>query len=280
MRTGRLLTALVAPILILPLGAADDAREIVRRSVNTGDENIRAARNYTFRERSEDRSLNGAGETTKTEVETYDVTLIDGSPYRRLLSRDDKPLSEKEERKEEDKLRKIANERRKETPEQRKKRVADWDRKRRQERESWREAVDAFDFRIVGEDHREGRQQYVIEAVPHPGFKPRTRAAGFFTKVKGKIWIDKQDYHWSRVEAEVIETISFGGILLRLAKGSHLEADQTRVNGEVWLPKRFSVEASARVGLIKKYNGRVEITYSDYKKFQTDSRIVATEPLP
>ena len=76
------------------------------------------------------------------------------------------------------------------------------------------------------------------------------------------------------MEAEVIDTISFGGFLVRLAKGSHLEADQTRVNGEVWLPKRCEAEASARVALMKKYHGRLEITYSDYKKFQTDSRIV------
>src|SRR5205814_7615570 len=145
----------------------------------------------------------------------------------------------KDERREEEKLRKIAEARRKETPAQREKRVADWDKKREQERVSWREVVDAFDFRIEGDDRREGREQYIIEAVPHAGYKPRTRAAGFFPKLKGRIWIDKQDYHWVRAEAEVIDTISIGGILVRLAKGSRLEADQARVNGEVWLPKRL-----------------------------------------
>jgi len=280
MLRGRLTTAPLVLALILPLAAADEAREIVRRSVNIGDENIRAARDYTFRERRTGRMLNGSGAVTKTEVETYDVTLVDGSPYRRLISRDDKPLPSKDERKEQEKLRKIAEARRKETPTEREKRIADWDRKRQQERETWREVVDAFDFRIAGEDHRDGRAQYILEALPHPGYKARTRNAGFFPKVKGRIWIDKQDYHWTRVEAEVIETISFGGILLRLAKGSRLEADQTRVNGEVWLPKRFEAEASARVGLVKKFRGQMEITYSEYKKFQTDSRIVATEPLP
>jgi hypothetical protein len=273
------LPAVTIALAVLLL-AADDAREIVRRSVNLGDENLRAARNYTFRERSEGRTLNGAGEVTKTEVETYDVTLVDGSPYRRLVSRDDKPLPPKDERKEQEKLRKIADTRRKEDPEQRRKRVAEWDRKREQQRETLREVVNAFDFQIAGEDRRDGREQYVIEAMPHPGYKPRTRNSGFFPKVKGRIWIDKQDYHWSRIEAEVIETISFGGILVRLAKGSRLEADQARINDEVWLPKHFEAEASARVGLVKKFHGRMEITYSEYKKFQTDSRIVATEPLP
>jgi hypothetical protein len=272
--------ALALVTLSLCVCAADDgAREIVRRSVNVGDGNVRAARNYTFRERSEGRTLDGSGHVTRTEVETYDVTLLDGSPYRRLIGRDDKPLSEKDERKEQEKLRKITEARRKETPAQREKRIAAWDKKREEERASWREVVEAFDFRMAGEDNREGRQQYIVDAVPHPGFKAHSRAAGFFPKLKGRIWIDKQDYHWVRIEAEVIDTISFGGILVRLAKGSHLEADQARVNGEVWLPRRFAGEASARVGLVKKFHGRMEITYSDYKKFQTDSRIVDMGPI-
>jgi hypothetical protein len=268
---------LLCALTITVCAAAEDAREIVRRSVNVGDENLKAARNYTYRERSEGRSLDGSGHATKTEVETYDVTVLEGSPYRRLISRDDKPLSPKDERKEDEKLRKITADRHKETSAQREKRLADYDRKREQERATIREVAEAFDFSLAGEDHREGRDQYVIEAVPHPGYKPRTRNAGFFPKVKGKIWIDEQDYHWARVEAEVIDTISFGAFLVRLAKGAHLEADQTRVNDEVWLPKRMQAEASARVALLKKFHGRLEITYSDYKKFQADSHIVAIE---
>src|SRR6478735_4856175 len=89
---------------------AEDAREIVRRSVNVGDENLKAARNYTFRERSEERTLDGAGRVTKTESETRDITVLSGSPYRRLIARDDKPLPPKDERKEDEKLRKIAEE--------------------------------------------------------------------------------------------------------------------------------------------------------------------------
>ncbi len=58
--------------------AGEDAREIVRRSVDLGDRNLKAAQNYTFRERSETHTLDGSGRTSRTEVETYDVTLIDG----------------------------------------------------------------------------------------------------------------------------------------------------------------------------------------------------------
>ena len=159
-------TAILCALTLWVCWGADDAREIVRRSVNVGDENLKAARNYTYRERSEGRTLDGAGRVTKTEIETHDITVLEGSPYRRLVARDDKPLPPKDERKEEDKLRKITAERQKETPAQREKRLAEYDRKREHERAAWREVVDAFDFRLSGEDHREGRDQYVVETVP------------------------------------------------------------------------------------------------------------------
>ncbi len=158
-------------------------------------------------------------------------------------------------------------------------RLAAYDRKHEQQRATIREILDAFDFRLAGEQNLDGRDQYVVEATPRPGYRPHSRNTAFFPKVRGKLWIDKRDYHWTKIEAEVIDTISFGAFLVRLAKGSHLEAEQTRVNDEVWLPKRFQAEASARVALLKKFRGRLEISYSEYKKFQTDSRIVSVDQL-
>jgi hypothetical protein len=269
---------LLAALLAAPLcPAADDAREIVRRSVETGGANLKAAQNYTFRERREARQYDGSGRTTKTEIETFDVTLIDGSPYRRLVARDDKPLPPKDEQKEQAKLRKIAEQRRKETPEARQKRLAENDRKREQQEARMREVLQAFDFRLAGEDHLDGREQYVLEATPHRGYQPHSRQIAWLPRVKGKLWVDHQDYHWVKIEAEVIDTISFGAFLVRLEKGSRLAAEQTRVNDEVWLPKRLEAEASARLALLKKFRGGLQITFSDYKKFQADSRILSIQ---
>jgi hypothetical protein len=262
-------------VAICPAG--EDAREIVRRSVNLGDQNLKAAQNYTFRERNAARTLDGSGNVTKTEIDTYDVTLIDGSPYKRLIARNDKPLPEKDERREKDKLRKIADQRRKETPSQRENRIAEYNRKREQQRAMAREILDAFDFRLANPERLDGRDQYVIEAVPRPDYRPHNRNTAFFPKVRGKLWIDRQDYHWTKIDAEVIDTIAFGAFLVRLSKGSHLEAEQVRVNDEVWLPRRLVAEASARLALVKKFRGRLEITYDEYRKFQTDSRIVSVD---
>ena len=52
----------------------------------------------------------------------------------------------------------------------------------------------------------------------------------------------------------------------------------TRVNDEVWLPKRIEAKASARLALVKKYRIESETKFSDYKRFQVDSRVVGVGP--
>jgi hypothetical protein len=43
------------------------------------------------------------------------------------------------------------------------------------------------------------------------------------------------------------------------------------------LPKRELVQGAARLGLLKKLVGEEETTWNNYRKFQVDSRVVATQ---
>ncbi len=53
-----------------------------------------------------------------------------------------------------------------------------------------------------------------------------------------------------------------------------------RVNDEVWLPQRFDVKLDARVALLKGVNENVHVTYLDYRRFRTDTKISIAEPTP
>ena len=275
----RLLVVCATFPCLLAAQNAMDAREIVRRSIELDRKNEAIARNYTFLERNETRIMDRSGKPRKApEIRTFDVTLLEGSPYRRLVARNDRPLSPQEERKEEEKLRKSIDERRKETPAERQRRIAEWDRKQQRQREPFREIPDAFDFRLAGEETLNGRAAYAIAATPKPGYKPKLAAAAYFPKLKGKLWIDKRDNEWVKAEFETLDTISFGGILVRLAKGSRVTFEETRVNDEVWLPKRIAVSLSARVMLVAGTRAEIEIDFSAFRKFQADSRLVTERP--
>jgi hypothetical protein len=73
---------------------------------------------------------------------------------------------------------------------------------------------------------------------------------------------------------EVIDPISFGLGLVKLASGSILNFDQVRVNDEVWLPAHISVRADARLLYLRKFREELDVTYRDYQKFQADSHVV------
>ncbi len=72
----------------------------------------------------------------------------------------------------------------------------------------------------------------------------------------------------------MLNTISVDLGLLRIAPGSSLHFEQTRVNDEIWLPSRMLVRFQARLALIKVLRGEYDIRYSNYRKFQSDSKIV------
>jgi hypothetical protein len=48
------------------------------------------------------------------------------------------------------------------------------------------------------------------------------------------------------------------------------------VNDEVWLPSQIAIKASARLGIFKRLRVEENTTYRNYRKFQTDSRLVVT----
>jgi hypothetical protein len=265
-------------LTLLPLHAADDAREILRRALQRNLRNEEVARSYTFLQRQENRALDGSGAVKHRDSKTWDITLLEGSPYKRLVQRDDKPLPRKEETQQQAALQKGIELRRNESPEQRQQRIAEWDRKRKAQQDDLEEIPEAFDLRLAGEDVVDGIPAWIIEGTPRPGYKPKSRTTTYFLKMKGRIWVSKNDYQPIQLEAQSTDTISIGGFLIRLQKGAQVHVQFAYVNNEVWLPKFVGLSGEARVLLVKGLRIDSDFTFSSYKKFTADSRVVATVP--
>ena len=253
--------------------------EIVRRAFVADEENDKIARNYTFHERSERRGFDKKGRLKSSRSRTHDLTILDGSVYRRLIARNDQALDPKEERKEQKKLEKSIARMQKETPPQRKKRLAKQEKKKAEEREFVAEVQRAYDFQLVGEDCVDGIETYVIDAQPKPDYKPASRRARILLKLRGTFWIAKDDYAWVKLEAETIKKVSFGLFLFKLNKGAKLQFEKTRVNDDVWLVDTFRVRFKARLGLVKGFNSEFVSTYSNFRKFTASSRVVSVAEL-
>ena len=232
------------------------------------------ARNYTCRQHEVEKHLDSHGQVKSTETKTWDITVLYGELYSRLIEKNDKPLSAEDEKKEQEKLDKLINKRKNESEGDRQKREAKQKKEREQGRAFLRDVANAYDFRIVGEEAVDGRPAWVLEAAPRRNFHPTQPHADILPKLKGKLWIDKQEYNWVKAEAEAIDTISFGMFLARVHKGSHFSFEQTRLNNEVWLLRRFYVNASARLMLFRNMGLEQEDIFSNYKKFSSATKIL------
>jgi len=249
---------------------AQDAADIIRRSVERDATNFERFRNYTFLERVEERRYGRSGNLSSKEIQTYEFMVLGGRPYGKLVERDDKPLPEKQARKEQEKVDKESAKRQRESASDKAKDEKD----RAEERRYLREIPEAFHLTLEGTEQIGGRPVWVIGAQPRSGYKPKLKRAEILTHLHGKIWVDQADYQWVKAEVEVIDPISFGLGLVKLGAGAVLSFEQVRVNEEVWLPSRVSVRADARLAYLRKLRAELDITYRDYQKFQADSRIV------
>ena len=265
-----MLLALSALLLFRTQIPAQDATDIIRRSVERDATNFERFKNYTFVERVEERRYGRNGNLSSKEIETYEFMVLGDRPYGKLVERDDKPLPAKEARKEQEKVEKESGKRQRESASEKDRE----DRDRAEERRYLREVPEAFDLTLQGTEQIGGRPVWIIAAQPKPRYKPKLKRAEILAHLRGKIWVDQTDYQWVKAEVAVVDPISFGLGLVKLAAGAVLNFDQVRVNDEVWLPAHISVRADASLVYLRKLREELDITYRDYHKFQADSRIV------
>jgi hypothetical protein len=254
--------------------SAEQMRQLLRIVADKDIENDKRLRDYTYIDRETQNNLDGKGKTKSTEVKTYEILEIYGAPVQRLIEKDDKPLDAKEAAKEEEKIQKIIDKRKNESEEDRKKREEKEVKEREDNRKFVREVADAYDFKLVGSEQIGGRDAWVIDGEPHPGYEPQMKDARFLPKFRGRVWIDKSDLQLAKLDVEAIDTVSVGWVLARIHKGSRFMLEQTRVNDEAWLPRHVTFKFDARVALFKGYNVDGDQQYRDYKKFRTSAKIV------
>ncbi|MGB2605731.1 MAG: hypothetical protein WBC78_19165 [Candidatus Sulfotelmatobacter sp.] len=253
----------------------EQMQQLLRVVADKDIENDKRQRDYTYVEREEEHKLDGKGRVKSTEIKTYDVMEFYGEQVQRLIQKDDKPLPAKEAAKEEEKIQKIIDKRKNESEGDRKKREEKEVKDREEERKFVREVADAYNFNLVGTELVGGREAWVIDGEPRPGFVPHMKESKFLSKFRGRVWIDKNDLQLAKMDVECLDTISWGLFLARFHKGTRVMLEQTRVNDEVWLPLHLTAKIDVRLALLKNFDVDLEQTYRDYKKFRTTARIVS-----
>ncbi len=245
------LLLLVSPIAIPDTGA------IIRNSVeaNAADFKAQSAYSYLATEKS-------GGSVSKT----YEVFMMLGSPYRRLVAIDGRPLTDEEQRRETQKMEEELAARKRESPQERQKRVSKYLKQKQQEDLLLSEMARAFQFRLLGTQKLRGHDVYVFDAEPDPNYKPVNSKAKVLTGMRGRLWIDVDSFRWVRAEAQVDRPVYFEGFLARIDPGTKFVLEKEPVEEDVWLPTLFEMQVNAKIlGLIS-HNLSEQQSYGRYRR--------------
>jgi len=239
--------------------APDHIDQIVAESVQNTNADWSAAPQYGFTERD---VITKSGKHT---VRTYQVIMIEGSPYNRLIAISDRPLTAEQQAVEARKLQQETARRRAESAAQRHKRLAGYDRERQQDHLLMQEMIRAFDFKRAGEETVNGRLCYVLDATPRPSYEPKSRETKVLKGMRGRMWIDEKQKQWVKVQAKVFRPVAFGLFIAHVEPGTEFELEQKPAEGNLWLPSHFRMRVKAQVLLWSRRSADDE-TYTNYRR--------------
>jgi hypothetical protein len=213
------------------------------------------------------------GDNGKVEIREYDVFWLHGVEVHKLTRKDGRELTADEQRKESERIDKEV-----EKAQERKRKAEE----KKQETDSHGdEEVTVSRFLELGkfsEPRRvllNGRDTIAVDYAGDPKAKTRNRLESVIRDLSGTLWIDEQDRAISRMEGHFARSFKIGGgMLMSIKEGTSFSMDQKKINQEVWLPARIEGRGAARVMLLVGFNGSVQITESDYRKFKATSTIL------
>lgn len=249
----------IALLLLLghiPVFGQASVETIIQRSVEANQRDWDADPQFDYRE--QDREKGGS--------KTYEVTMLFGSPYQRLIAVNGRPLSPSKQAEEQKKFEQAAAGRRKETPEKRSARIAKFESERKRDHTMMEQLIKAFDFRLLGNHTLKGHKVYVLEAKPRRDYQPPNRDSQVLRGMEGKLWIDRDTFQWVRVEAHVMHPVRIQGFLAEVEPGTEFELEKMPVSADVWLSSHFSMRSNARIFLLMPHRTQEDITYSNYHK--------------
>ena len=223
------------------------------------------------------------GRVAQEESVTTEVFHLGGRAVSKVIARNRQPLSETEQRREDDRVKNI---------------VREYERQRLPGQAGRREQVDRgalpsvfvwmplsvvdwpsaflrmFDFSHVRREPVRGRVAIVLEFEPKRGVMPTSELEQQVHTMAGALWIDDASQYVMRMESYFREDYN------RTVQGSSMRTERTLVNDEVWLPSRS--ETNRRLSwAFGKHSLLIQtMQCTDHRKFNvaTDTAVTLPEP--
>jgi hypothetical protein len=230
---------------------------------------------YSYNQKIIRRELGKDGILRETGSETRQLSFYKGYRIARAIEKNGKPLSEKDQKSEDEDVQKRVAEIEKEIAkkEARAAQTANGTPDDAGKRVSVAEVLRASRLVNPRRERFRGRNVIVFDFEPNPNFDYKNAKSflKFFGKTAGVMWIDAEDKQVARIEAILADSFKVGGgVLAKLRKGASFTLEQERVGNEIWLPTTADINLSVRVLLVKGIDLNQVIKSYNYRKFNTE----------
>ncbi len=237
--------------------------------------------NYTGTRAEEETELESNGKVKKREVTEYTFFYLNGEEVSTVVKKDGKPLSDAEQKKENEKTQKrIEGHQKREAKKEAKEGKAKEEGKSEEKDEPGIEVfLRACQFVNPRRERFRGQDVLVFDFEPNPEFKAHKLVEKVVQKLAGVVWVDEKAHDVARLEAYFVGDMKIGGgLLANLQKGTSFVFEQAYVNNEVWLPTYQEAHVGVRLLLVKGIKVNAVTRYSDYKKFNVETLSTIAKP--
>jgi hypothetical protein len=239
---------LLVPLLLLAL---PDPVQIIHTAVAANA--AQAARKEKFTWREDEVRNDEKGVPIKGFRRTYDVIMLEGDTYRKLITIDGGPLDAKMQKKVDEDMEKT-----------------------RQQRKSHRlfhvsissgglgDLEKFFDSKVTGEETVNGRKAWRVESEPKAGIKPANGEESDILSSRRVTWFDEgEGFELRRVTTYIRNTHHFQA-------GTQIEEEWSKV-GDAWLSSSLLLRWHLKFLPGIAPSGTSSYRYYDYKRFSSES---------
>ncbi len=258
MRAGLLLALLASRCF--GQDVAQDAAAWLARMQEAEKANPERATLYTYTELTSHFELDKNGQKKFNASETNEVMTLEGEPYRKLVARNEQPLSAKEAAKEDKKLAQTAAERKKKHNGVFSKTYSyGWGQD---------ELKRLFDCTLAEAVEIRGHMTQAVECVPKANYTPANKHERETMNFKQKFWIDRADGFPVRTSVVVV------GNDIAVKPGTVITEESKKISGDAWLAVSRDSTFKLQIDKMVNISGYDEMRGSNFKKFDAKSSIV------
>jgi hypothetical protein len=230
--------------------------------------------NYAGNRTEEETQYDKTGKVTKKELNEYTFFYLDGEEVSTLVKKEGKPLSDEEQKKENDKTQKRIEELQKKDKkkEEKEQKAKDEGKDSKDDDPGIEIFLRVSQFVNPRRERFRGQDVLVFDFEPNPEYKPKNMVEHVVKELAGVVWIDEKAHDVARLEAYFVGDVHIGGgVLANLQKGTSFVMEQAYLNNEVWLPTYEEAHVGVRLLMLKGFKVNEVTKYSDYKRFNVET---------